>query len=177
MLQAVFNETLGNTANVQEHSSGVGISLGSQHHKTVELEGTFGSHVVQPPYSSRATQSWLPRTVSTQLLKISRKGDFSTCTSAQSPSHWKIVSWCSDVQFVPIAWPIASGHHWKKAVSILFVPFLYICIYIHWKCSPSRLNSLSSFSLFLQERWSNSLVILVTLHWALLKCSIIKHFG
>jgi len=38
----------------------------------VRLEGTSGGHLVQPLCSSRATQRWLPKTVSRWLLNISR---------------------------------------------------------------------------------------------------------
>jgi len=48
-------------------------------HKNTEwlrLEGTSGGHLVQHPWSGEATWSWLPRTVSRQLLNISKEEDF-----------------------------------------------------------------------------------------------------
>ncbi|KAK4818676.1 hypothetical protein QYF61_017421 [Mycteria americana] len=44
----------------------------------LRLEGSSGGHLVQPPCSSGATYSQLPRTMSRQLLNISKDGDSTT---------------------------------------------------------------------------------------------------
>ena len=53
----------------------------------LRLEGTFGDHLVQPLSSGRATESWLPRTMSRHLWNIFKNRDsttsWTTCTSAQ----------------------------------------------------------------------------------------------
>jgi len=43
----------------------------------LKLEATSGDYLVQPPCSSRATYSQLPRTMSRQLLNISKDRDTS----------------------------------------------------------------------------------------------------
>lgn len=142
MLQAIFNETLENTVTVQEYSSGVCFSLDSQHHRRAELGRTSGSHLVQPSCSNRATQSWLPRTVSSQFLKISRDRDFSTYTSAHSPSHWKIFSWRSErVSHVLICAHCLAHFFWAPISSEKKGWLHPLCnlpldIHIHWKCFP-----------------------------------------
>jgi len=59
----------------------LGWSAPQKDHRMTEwlrLERSSGGHLVQPPCSSRATQTWLPRTVSRQLLTISKDGDCTT---------------------------------------------------------------------------------------------------
>lgn len=49
------------------------------------------------PCSSRATYSWLPRTISGQIFIVSKdehQNPWATC--AWSPSQWKTVFWCSE---------------------------------------------------------------------------------
>jgi len=65
----------------------------SQFTEWLRLEGTSGGHPDQPPCSSTATYSWLPKTMSWWLLSISSARDsttsLATCSSAQPPSHYR----------------------------------------------------------------------------------------
>ena len=52
-------------------------------------------HLVQPSCRSRVTYSRLHRTLSRQVLNISREADSTTCSSAPSPSKGRNSSSCS----------------------------------------------------------------------------------
>lgn len=63
--------------------------------RQLRLGASSGGHLVQPCYSSRATWSQLPRTMTGQLLSISMDGDFTTswatCSTAQPSSRRKSI--------------------------------------------------------------------------------------
>ena len=111
------------------------------------LEGTSGGHLVQSSYSSRAAQSWIPRTVSRCLWKISkvRKSTVFLGNLSQCSVTLRVKKFFSDVQreppvfqFAPIASGPITGHHWKQpAPSSLHSPsrYLYTLMWPYWAFS------------------------------------------
>ena len=88
--------------------------------ESLKLEGTAGRHLVQPPCSGRAAESWLPRTMAKQLLNISKNGESTTslgnlCQCLVTLTLKKVfpdVKRESSVfQCVPIASGPGTGHH------------------------------------------------------------------
>lgn len=83
-------------------------------------EGTTTGHLVQPPCSSRVTQSALLRVVSRWLLSISREEDSTTSpgTYSSAQSHSKAA-----LPYVQVELPTASllGKHQANKLSVLTV--------------------------------------------------------
>ena len=82
------------------------------------LEGTSGRHLVQPPGSSRVTQSTLTRTIFRQLLSVSKEGDLCQRSFTLTVKKKKVFP---DVQKAPTVGqfvPIASSYYWSPLKSI-----------------------------------------------------------
>lgn len=86
----------------------------------LRLEKTSGSHLVQPLYSGRDTQSTLPRTLSRQLLNIWRRLRSLPGQPALelSNSHSKVFLHVQTEPlvflFVPVASCSVAEHHWEE---------------------------------------------------------------
>lgn len=111
----------------------------------------------------RVSYSWRPRTLSRQLLCVSRDGDpttFSVQPVQCSITHSKeSVFWCSGktlFQFVPTASCPITVYHWKA------LPLSSV-ISTHWWRSAWAFSLLSPLSLSSQERHCSPSIISVVL--------------
>ena len=141
--------------------------------------GSSGGHLVQPPSSSRATESQLLRTMSTQLLNISKVrgcrtslGNLCQCLVTLTVKKCLLMFRGNLLcfRFGLLLWSC----HWaplKRAWHYSFCPLSFQA-FIHIDEIPlsllfSRLNSPSSLSLSPQEKRSSPFIVLVAIHCTL----------
>ena len=104
----------------------------------LRLEGTSGGHLVQPLCSSRATHSWLARTMSRQLLSISKDGDSTTslgnlCQCSVTPVVTKCFPMfrgnlqCFGVCPLPLVLSVGTTEKSLALFSSWHPPFRYLC--------------------------------------------------
>lgn len=143
----------------------------------LKLKRISGCHLVQPPWTSRANYSWLPRVVSSWFLNIFMGGNSTSSlyNLCQCLVTFKVKVFPDTLaephafQFVFIASGSATGHHWGEPGPVCFTPSLQI--FIH----PNKNSSLSLFfsrqsgpispSLFAEERSCGLFITFVTLCW------------
>lgn len=126
------------------------------------MKGTSTGHLVQPLSSSRVTYSWLPQTVSRQLLNSSKDEDPSA--SLGTPCLYSVtltVKKCFlmfrwNLLFESIASCFVIGHYWKVPGSICSTPPSFQILFHIDEIPPSLLvfqaeESCFSLPLLLEE--------------------------
>ncbi|KAK4832342.1 hypothetical protein QYF61_021871 [Mycteria americana] len=144
----------------------------------LRLERTSGGQLVQPPCSSRATYSKFPRTMSRQILNISKLGDSTTSTGSLCQCSVTFVVQKCFLMFrgnllcfrlCPLPLVLSPGTNARSLAPFsLHPPFKYL--YILMRSIPgllfSRLNNPRSLSLSAQERCSKPFIIIfMALYW------------